>query len=101
MPEHQVGPRRLEFAMQVKTMLIAAWRSDGARPLKHFDLLVRDAGNGQLRLSPGRASFRLARQGEPAPPQPEVHPKWEKAMTDWLREIHEVPEGPPADGSGS
>jgi hypothetical protein len=93
MPEHQVGRQRLDFAMQVKTMLITAWRSDDTQPLKHFDLLVRDAGNGQLRLSPGHASFRLPSPGEPTAPQPEIHPKWAKAMADWLTEINDMPPG--------
>jgi hypothetical protein len=73
--------------------LPTAWRSDDTRRLKHFDVLVRDAGNGQLRLSPGRASFRLAGPGEPAPPHPEIHAKWAKAMTDWLRQINDMPPG--------
>jgi hypothetical protein len=94
-PTSEVGREGIALVLQTKTMLINLWRSDNSKPLKHFDLLVRVAEDGQTLFSFRQPIVRIPEPGEVLPKLPEpLNEKWRKALTDWLNR-HQMDGGQP------
>ena len=71
---------------QIKSSVISCWRSQRGQRLKHVDVIVRAAENGQTLFSYGLPFIRLPRLGESTEGAPIPNANWRKAFGTYLKE---------------
>ncbi len=80
MPTSGTGSSGVPLILQIKSTLINAWRSDGDKPLKHLNVVIRVAEGGQTRVSFGMPFMRLLRPNESSEEFPTLSSKWRRAL---------------------
>jgi hypothetical protein len=73
----------IDLSLQIKTMLINAWRIDESMPLKHLNLVINVTEDGKDRFTFCQPTFRFP-LGE-APQIPELNAKWRRALTEAMK----------------
>jgi hypothetical protein len=87
MPTTTVGPTGVDLSLQIKSMLIEAWRIDNNKPLKHFNTVIRVADGGQDMFSFNQPIIRMPQRGQPLPPAQILNEKWRRALTETLKRL--------------
>ncbi len=85
MPTSGTGPMGLALVLQIKSLLINAWRYGNSRPLKHMNAVIRPAEGGQMLVSFVAPFSRGLRPGESAEGAPTLNSKWRRALEAYLK----------------
>jgi len=81
LPTPSSGPSDPQVFTQIKSILINAWGGETDKPLKHMNVIIRIADNGQTLVSfCGSPSPRVLRSGELTDRAPILNSKWRKAL---------------------
>jgi hypothetical protein len=86
MPTSGTGPLGIALVPQIKTSVINVWRSQRGKRLRHLDVVVRVAEDGQTLFSYGLPFVRLPRPGESTEGTPTPNAKWRRAFEAYLKE---------------
>lgn len=70
--------------LQIKSLLINAWRMDKDKPLKHMDAVIQSIDRGKMLVSFGAPSTRSLAPGESADGAPILNAKWRRALENAL-----------------
>ncbi len=76
-----IGPSDDDLYTQVKTTLITGWRHEKHSPLKHLNLVIRRADDGQSVFSFCDPFVRFPSPGKSLPNAPQLNSKWHRALT--------------------
>jgi hypothetical protein len=80
MPTSGTGPRGVALFVQIKSLLINAWRYGNSRPLKHMNAVIRPAEGGHMLVSFVAPFTRRLRPDESAEGAPTLNAKWRRAL---------------------
>ena len=84
-PTSGTGSMGIALFPQIKTSVISVWRSQRGKRLRHMDVAIRIAKNGQTRFSFGLPFARALRPGESPAGAPTPNSKWIRAFEAYLK----------------